>query len=97
MFAVFYGKSRCGCIAQIERGTKRPSGAVLVLLNLIRRKGHRGDPLSKRKMEPQMNTDERRYNQDLAGAERRQLLTLEGLIFEWITSVGSRQIARLPD
>ncbi len=28
-----------GYVSQIERGTKRPSGPVLVLLNLIRRKG----------------------------------------------------------
>jgi putative transcriptional regulator len=28
-----------GYVSQIERGTKRPSGPVLVLLNLISRKG----------------------------------------------------------
>ena len=28
-----------GYVSQIERGTKRPSGPALVLLNLIRRKG----------------------------------------------------------
>ena len=28
-----------GYISQLERGTKRPSGAALVLLNVIRRKG----------------------------------------------------------
>ena len=28
-----------GYISQLERGTKRPTGAALVLLNVIRRKG----------------------------------------------------------
>jgi len=28
-----------GYVSQLERGTKRPTGAALVLLNLIRRKG----------------------------------------------------------
>ena len=28
-----------GYVSQLERGTKRPSGAALALLNLIRRKG----------------------------------------------------------
>ena len=28
-----------GYVSQLERGTKRPTGAALALLNLIRRKG----------------------------------------------------------
>jgi putative transcriptional regulator len=28
-----------GCLSQLERGTKRPTGAALALLNVIRRKG----------------------------------------------------------
>jgi putative transcriptional regulator len=28
-----------GYISQLERGTKRPTGAALALLNIIRRKG----------------------------------------------------------
>jgi len=31
-----------GYISQLERGTKRPTGAALVLLNVIRRKGMEG-------------------------------------------------------
>jgi len=30
-----------GYVSQLERGTKRPTGAALVLLNVIRRKGSR--------------------------------------------------------
>jgi putative transcriptional regulator len=28
-----------GCVSQLERGAKRPTGPALVLLNVIRRKG----------------------------------------------------------
>ena len=39
--AVFarYLKLTVGYVSQLERGTKRPSGPALVLLNVIRRKG----------------------------------------------------------
>jgi putative transcriptional regulator len=39
--AVFarYLKLTVGYISQLERGTKRPTGPALVLLNVIRRKG----------------------------------------------------------
>ena len=32
-----------GYVSQLERGTKRPTGAALALLNVIRRKGDRRD------------------------------------------------------
>jgi putative transcriptional regulator len=39
--AVFarYLKLTVGYVSQLERGTKRPTGPALVLLNMIRRKG----------------------------------------------------------
>ena len=39
--AVFarYLKLTVGYVSQLERGTKRPTGPALVLLNVIRRKG----------------------------------------------------------
>ena len=42
--AVFarYLKLTVGYVSQLERGTKRPTGPALVLLNVIRRKGIEG-------------------------------------------------------
>ena len=34
-------------VSKLERGAKRPAGPALVLLNVIRRKGNRSDPVTK--------------------------------------------------
>ena len=38
-FFARYMKLTVGYVSQLERGTKRPTGAALALLNIIKRKG----------------------------------------------------------